>query len=976
MNYSRSIVVSLVAAFLVAAVILVALPVFAAQSPNTISTIVGGKSVQGLNPTAADVPGPTSVVKDATGELFVAAPYSRDVLKVSGNKIGVFAGQGWGGYSGDGGPPIKAVLGLPYSVAMDPKGELFIADTGNSRIRMVANGIITTVAGSGQKCADPTRAPFCNDGGPATAGLLNLPVAIAVDASGNIYIADSNDDEIRFVNRTSAPITISGKTIQPGNIDTIAGNGNPCSTSGCGNGGSPLQATLTLPSGVAVDASGNIYIADSKDQMVREIPAGPNSNIILFAGSGTACPTPTATCGDGAVATGAKLRLPNGLAVDKSGNVYIADTNDNRIRVVNTQNASITVDLVTIAPGNIATVAGTGAQGFAGDGGVSTSASLDIPQGIYVDSAGNQYISDTGNQRVRLVINSTAIINTVVGGGSGDGNGTNASLAAPNDIIKDSSGNLIIADEVHNRIRKVDTAMNVTTWVGNGSAGVSADGTALSNTQMNAPTSVALDPSGNLLIVDSNNLMVREVLNGSSTISTAAGNGGYCNPTDNCGDGGLATSANFTFPLWVTTDATGNIIIADYFGNRIRAVNPHTASVTIYGVTIPGGQIATVAGTGAQCGSYSKCGDGGPATSALLYHPSAVAVDSSSNLYICDQYDMRIREVDATTGIITRYALNGAAHLGGNGGPALNGSMWNPLAIAMDPLNNLFISGGNDALVQMVDAATEYFGTVAGNPLHADQSGFSGDGGPATAAKISPVGVAVDASGNLYIADFGNNRIRYVPLAPALGPISNAPLQFGAWAIGTTSTPLFVNITGGSGGTDTSLTWAVSGTNPGDFNPNVGTCPQPNGEIAPYRTCTVGVTFTPGGDGPRKATLTLTSNVPGSVPTVINLSGSGPDFTISADPTSVTINPGNSGTSTLTVTPLGDFTQKVTFMFTGVPQYMQASAPAVTPDGVDPITTIATFKTLGLIAPGTYTITISAQSSPLIHPVTVTVTVP
>jgi len=966
MNRSRNILLALLIVFSAAAMIWFVRPVLAAQNPNTISTIIGGGSVQGMLATAADVPGPTSVVKDLTGTIYVAAPYSRDVFKVKGGKIGVFAGKGWGGYSGDGGPPSNAVLGLPSGLAFDSKGEMFLADYGNSRIRMIFNGVITTVAGSGEKCAESTN--VCGDGGPATDpnAKLNLPVAVAVDAAGNLYIADSNDNRIRFVNRTNSPITISGKTIAPGNIDTIAGNGNSCTnpSSGCGNGGSPLSATLTLPSGVAIDAAGNIYIADSKDQMVREIPAGTNSNINWFAGTGVACPDPTANCGDNGLALSARLRLPSAVAVDVSGNVYIADTNDNRLRVVNTQTGSITIDQISIGKGDIATIAGTGSQGFAGDGGGSTAAFLDIPQGIYVDPSGNQYISDTGNQRVRVIAANTGIITTAVGGGSGDANGTKAILAAPNDIIKDPAGNLIIADEVHNRIRKVDTAMNVTTMVGNGSAGF-VDGSAL-NAQLNAPTSIALDPAGNLFIADSNNLVIRELNSGN--INTVAGNGLNCNPvTAPCGDGGPAKQGSFAFPLWVTTDATGNLIIVDYFAHRIRAVNTHTTDVTIFNVTIGAGDIATIAGTGKS--NYT--GDGGPAIVATLNHPSSVAVDTAGNLYICDQYNMRVRIVDPS-GIINTYALSGQAHLSGNGGPALNGSMWNPLAIAMDPFNNLFISGGNDSTVQMVDAATEHFGTVAGNPLHADQGGFSGDGGPATQAKLANVGVAVDASENLYIADFGNNRIRYVPLAPSLAPISTAPLQFGPWPIGTTSTPLFVNITGGSGGVDTSLTWTVSGTNPGDFNPNAGTCPN---EISPYRQCTVGVTFTPTADGPRKATLTLTYNAPGS-PTVINLSGSGPDFTISANPTNVPINPGNSGSSTLTITPIAGFAQTINFICTGSTLGLQVVCPApINPNGVQVQTTV-NFNTLASIKPGSYPVTVSAQSPPLIHPVSITVTVP
>jgi sugar lactone lactonase YvrE len=941
---------------------------FAAQPANTISTIVGGASQQGKSATAADVPGPTAVVKDAQGTLYVASPYSRYLFRVKSGAIGVFAGQGWGGYGGDNGAPSKAVLGLPSGLAFDHQGEMFLADYGNSRIRMIANGVITTVAGSGEKCAESTNT--CGDGGPATSSdaKLNLPVAVAVDSLGNLYIADSNDNRIRFVNRTNSSITISGKTIAPGNIDTIAGNGNSCSnpTTGCGNGGSPLSATLTLPSGIAVDAAGNIFIADSKDQMVREIPVGTNTNIVAFAGKGAACPDPTANCGDNGPAANAQLRLPSGVAVDATGNVYIADTNDNRLRVVNTQSGAVTIDQITIAKGNIATVAGNGSQGFAGDGGAATSAFLDIPQGVYVDASGNQYISDTGNQRVRLVQNNSGVISTVVGGGSGDAVGTNAVLSAPNAVVKDAAGNLYIVDEATDRIRKVDPSLNVTTVVGSGSAGFNGDGGNALNAQLNAPTSVAFDAAGSLFIADSNNLVVRKVSGG--TISTVAGNGLNCTPTAVCGDGGPATQGSFAFPLWVTTDGTGNLLIADYFAHRVRAVNTHSTTVTIANVNIGPGDIATIAGTGKS----NFTGDGGPAILATMNHPSAVAVDTMGNIYICDQYNMRVR-VLAPTGIINTYALMGAAHLSGNGGPALNGSMWNPLAIGIDPFNNLFISGGNDSVVQMVDAATQYFGTVAGNPLHADQGGFSGDGGPATQAKLANVGVAVDSSENLYIADFGNNRIRFVPLAPALGPISSNPLTFGAWAIGTTSTPQFINVTGGSGGVDTSFNAAISGTNASDFNIVSGSCPN---EIAPYRQCTVGITFSPSGDGPRKATLTLTYDAPGS-PTVINLSGSGPDFTNGANPPGVTVQKGQSGSSTITITPLGGFSQKVSFTCTGAPQYMQVICPApVTPDGINPVTTTVTFNTLGLIASGTYPIIITAQSPPLLHPVTVTVTIP
>jgi sugar lactone lactonase YvrE len=955
--------------------LILAIPVFAGQKANTITTLVGGGSVQGTSPTAADVPGPTSVIEDSTGAMYVAAPYSRYVFSVQGSTISNFAGQGWGGYSGDGGLAVNAVLGLPSGLAIDSKGEIFIADYGNSRIRMIANGTISTVAGSGVKCAESTNT--CGDGGPATSknAKLNLPVAVAVDAAGNLYIADSNDNRIRFVNRTNSTITISGKQIAKGNIDTIIGTGNPCTdpTNGCNNNKPALMANLTLPSGIAVDAAGNIFVADTKDQMVREEPAGPNSNLLPFAGKGGACLSPTdpTRCGDGGSAQKALLRLPGGLGLDASGNVYIADSGDNKVRVVNTQASNITIDQVQICSLCIAIVAGTGDQGFGGDNGPSTSANLDNPQSVYIDSSGNQFVSDTGNQRVRQIINSTGVISTVVGGGLGDGNAGNAILAAPNDIVKDPSGNLFIADQANNRIRKVDTSLSVTTIAGNGSAGPGGDGSNPSNAQFNGPSSVALDQNGNVFIADSNNLVIRELSNGYGTLARVAGNYGLiCSPTTAlCGDGEAATSQDvaFAFPLFVTTDSSGNLIIADYFAHRVRAVNTQTTDVTIGGTLIHAGQIQTIAGDGVE--GYT--GDGGLATQAELNHPSAVAVDASGNVYICDQYNMRIRKVD-TTGHISRYALDGVAHLGGNGGPALSGSMWNPLAIALDPAGNLYISGGNDSVVQLVDTALLNFGTVAGDPAKADQGGYSGDGKPATQAKLANVGVAVDASENLYIADFGNNRIRYVPLAPAIFE-SNPPMNFGTLPIGSTSNPLTVTIKG-TGGQDATFSLpTITGTNPSDFAIQSNTCIA---YVSPFEQCTINVTFTPSAAGPRKATLTLTYGAPGS-PQTIQLSGSGPDFTISADPTSLTIQKGASGNSTITVAPIAGFNQTITFVCTGAPPDMQVVCPKpVTLDGQNSQSETLTINTLKEIIANTYTINVQGQSSPVLHSASITVTIP
>ncbi|HZQ22497.1 MAG TPA: choice-of-anchor D domain-containing protein [Terriglobales bacterium] len=937
------------------------------QAPNIINTVAGGGS-NSSNPLNAVVPGPTSAISDAQGNVYIAPPLSRYVFELSNGALSNYAGQGYGGFGGDGGSVSGSLLGAAGGLVMDSSGTLFISDYGNSRIRMVVGGKISTIAGTGIKCADSTNP--CGDGGSATAAgvpMLNLPMGIAVDNKGGLYIADSFNNRIRLVNYGSSSITVAGVTVPPGDINTIAGSGNACTnpTLGCGNGGAALAAQLTLPEDVAVDSAGNIFIADTKDQMVREIAAG-SSNIQAFAGKGGACTTPTAACGDGGPATAALLHLPAGAAVDSTGNVYIADTSDHKIRLVNTQSSAITVDGVTINPGNIGTIAGTGVQGFGGDGGAPTSANLDLPGKIFVDGSGNMLVADTGNQRVRQI--KANVINTIAGGGLGDATGTAAIFAGPYNLSEDSAGNIYIADQGNNRIRKVDSNFTVSTVVGTGSAGASGDTSSARSATLNSPSSIAIDQSGNLYIADSNNFAVRKV-DANGNISRVAGTyGKSCFPTNSaCGDGGPATAATFALPLTTIVDHSGNLVIADYFAHRIRAVNMQTSPITLWGVNIQPGNIATVAGIG----TAGYAGNGGPAIQAKLSHPSGLAVDSANNLYISDQYNMQIRQVNAS-GQINAYALNTKACLCGDGKPALQGSMWNPLMIAIDPSNNLFISGGNDDVVQIVDAATQYYGTIAGSAQNADQGGFFGDGGPATQARMANTGALVDGAGNLWVSDNGNNRLRHVVLGPALTP-STKTLSFGTLPLNTKSSPQST-IASSSGGLDVSLSGiTITGTNAGEFA-QTNNCPA---MVAPNRTCKANVTLTPTTYGPVSATLNFNDNAPDS-PQTVKLTGSGPDFTLTAAPNQLTIQPGQSGSSTLTVTPLGLFNQVVTFTCSGAPANSQCSISphSVQPDGIDPITSTLTLKTLGSVAPGTYTITATGSFSPLRHPATITVTIP
>ncbi len=392
-------------------------------------------------------------------------------------------------------------------------------------------------------------------------------------------------------------------------------------------------------------------------------------------------------------------------------------------------------------PGDISTVAGNGSVGCSGDGSLATSADLNFPSGVGVDSSGNLVIADTDNNRVSVVAETSGTFYGVAmtagdmytvagqaavctGGYSGDGGlATSAQLDFPYDVAVDGSGNLVIADAANDRVRVVAetsgtfygvamTAGDIYTVAGNGTGGYSGDGGPATSAELFDPAGVAVDGSGNLVIADALNDRVRVVAETSGTfygvamtagdIYTVAGSG----TGGQSGDGGPATSAGLNYPQGVAVDGSGNLVIADADNNRVRVVADSTG--TFYGVAMTAGDIYTVAGSG----TGGSSGDGDPATSAELNYPSRVAVDGSGNLVIADTDNNRVRVVANSTGTFYGIAMT---------------------------------------------AGDIY--TVAGNGT----GGYSGDGGPATSAELAgPAGVAVDGSGNLVIADAFNNRIRVV----------------------------------------------------------------------------------------------------------------------------------------------------------------------------------------------------------------------
>ena len=378
----------------------------------------------------------------------------------------------------------------------------------------------------------------------------------------------------------------------------------------------------------------------------------------------------------------------------------------------------------------------------------ATDARLNFPTGMGVDASGDLFIADFRNSRVRRVDGATGVITTVAGTGisgfSGDGGpATDAQLNEPFGVAVDASGDLFIADTSNDRVRRVDAATGViTTVVGTGISGFSGDGGPTTDAQLNEPFGVAVDASGDLFIADTSNDRVRRVDAATGVITTVAGTGisGFS------GDGGPATDAQLNEPFGVAVDASGDLFIADTSNDRVRRVDAAT------------GVITTVAGTGIS--GFS--GDGGQATDAQLNDPSGVAVDASGNLFIADTSNDRVRRVDSATGVITSVAGTGISGFSGDGGPATDAQLNEPFGVAVDASGNLFIADTSNDRVRRVDGATGVITSVAGTGT----AGFSGDGGPATDAQLNfPVGVAVDASGNLLIADSDNHRIRRVDSA-------------------------------------------------------------------------------------------------------------------------------------------------------------------------------------------------------------------
>jgi trimeric autotransporter adhesin len=671
-----------------------------------ITTYVGPSlPVNGAQATTQAIDGPTAVTFDGAGGFYISSYYQNRVYRVSSDgKLSLAAGSGVAGFGGDGGKATSAQLNHPAGVAVDSAGNLFIADFLNNRIRKVTSGgIISTFAGNG-------TAGYNGDNRAATSAALYNPINVAVDSSDTLFIADFYNNRIRTVSSS-------------GIITTIAGNG---AAGSIGDGGKAISAQLHEPFAIAIDSAGNFFIADFLNNRIRKVSS--SGIITTVAGNGY-----SGYGGDGGQATSAQLNYPSGVAVDSAGSIFISDSSNNCIRRISSS-------------GIITTIAGNGTTGFSGDGGQATSAQLNSPNGVSVDSAGNLLIGVSINNRVRKV-SPSGIITTVAGNGSGGygGDGGLAALAQiylPYGVAEDSAGNLFIAEFLNSRIRKVTSSGIISTVAGNGTSGYSGDGGAATSAMLDV-NGVAVDSADSIYIVG--NYRIRKVSSsGIITTIVGTGSGGYT------GDGGFATSAQINSAFGAAVDSAGNLFIADTGNNRIR-------KVSVSGI------ITTMAGNG----SSGYGGDGGQATSARLNAPRGIAVDSAGNLFIGDSGNNVIRKV-SSLGIITTVAGNGAAGFSGDSGPASLAQLNAPRGIAVDFAGNIFITDRNNGRIRKV-SPSGIITTVAGSGTFITgvvgngMAGYYGDGGPATFAQLNqPSGVAVDSDGNLFIADTTNSRIRKV----------------------------------------------------------------------------------------------------------------------------------------------------------------------------------------------------------------------
>ena len=643
----------------------------AAPLPGTISTIAGGTgpalaTAVALSPRSLATFGSRVYIGDEAKSLV-------RVLDTTTGRQQVYGGGG--GVPGETGPATSIFLGTAAGMAVDGAGNLFMVD--GQRVRKIDTlGRLSVVAGTADY-------GFAGDGGPATAARLFVPSDVALDGAGNLFIADEGNRRVRRVDPA-------------GIITTVAGGGDAYRTTG------PATGSTFYPKSLAVDAAGSVYVAEIG--AVRKVDRAGNQSVVL---------DPSTPWSPSEASPGLASGRPDYLAFDAAGTLYAGDAH----RIVRLN-----------AAGQLETVAGTGAAGFSGDGGPAKAAAFSNVGALRFDGAGNLFVADRGNFRVRRVTPG-GIVSTVAGMGSptfsGDGGpATDAMFHSIFDVATDEAGNVYIGDNGNRRVRKVDAAGMVTTFAGNGATTPVGDGGPATAAGLGSPAGLAFDAAGNLYIADLDSNRLRKVTPG-GTISTVAGNGDEAFS----GDGGPAIAAGLDAGD-VAVGPNGELYVLDVANRRVRRIDPD-------------GKITTVVGNGDLDG---PAGEGRPGPSVPLAYATGIAVDGVGRLHVSRLF-----------GGVWRLEADGTIH-------TVEIEAGYPFSPAFDGDGRLYVASLFSATVNRLDA-TGRVTVVAGNGT----LGFGGDGGPATQAMLRGTSGLAFYGADLYIAD-GAWRVRKVTAgAPPLG---------------------------------------------------------------------------------------------------------------------------------------------------------------------------------------------------------------
>jgi sugar lactone lactonase YvrE len=589
----------------------------------------------------------------------------------------------------------------PNAVALDAAGNAYVADSDNAMIRKITPaGVVTTLAGH------PSLRG--SQDGTGSAATFRKPQGIVVDSQGNLFVSDSEAHTIRKITPAGVVSTFAGQAMEIGTTD---GNGT--------------DARFRGPYGIAIDSSDQLYITDQINQRIRKITSA--GVVSTFAGQGSVGTT------DG-IGASALFSYPAGIAVDSStGVVYVVDQTSHRIRRIDTS-------------ANVTTLAGST---FGHADGIGSAARFRNPDGITLINSGLLAVADRSNYRVRLV-STTGQVTTLAGSdsfGHQDGSAAVAKFYFPTGVAYHSASNSIwVADSGSHTIRKLDLLGAASTLAGRpGNIGARDD--SIANAEYNLPGGIISDAQGNLLVADTANNSVRLLNTTTNWVSTFAG-------TVFGDDDGIGTAARFRDPSALTRDAAGNLYVADRFNHTIRKITP-------------AGLVTTLAGTAGTPGYLDGTG------SAVYFgYPSGIVADSTGHLFVTDYANNTIRKV-TPAGVVTTFA--GTAGSGGTiDGTGSAARFEGPSGIAIDASNNLYVT---DDLFQNIRKITPagVVTTLAGG---VDVSG-STDGVGAAARFANPRGIAVDSLGNVYVADSANYTIRKITPAGVVSTVVGQAGRFG-----------------------------------------------------------------------------------------------------------------------------------------------------------------------------------------------------